>query len=273
MKKIFKIIIIILFTAFSFYYTDKIIDLSKSKDPIMNEIKNAKKTNETNPVNGIISKNTILIGVSGKQIDIDSSYEKMKKINKYNENLLEYISIKPSISKEKNYDKLITGVNTNNKELGIVFTTDNINYIYQINYILGSTKATFFIDGKVIESNLNDLKKHFKNNITIGLYSYNNIFDNTGINYIKNIFDINYSNYCLYKNEYFLNVCKHLKVNTIKPTIIERDLYHYIKNSNKNGFIYEIKVTKENIKELNSSLIYLKQKGYKIKSLDDLLKE
>ncbi len=70
-----------------------------------------------------------------------------------------------------------------------------------------------------------------------------------------------------------MNVCKHLKINTIKPTIIERDLYNYIKNSNKKGFIYEIKVTKENIKELNSSLIYLKQKGYKIIGLEELLKE
>ena len=46
-----------------------------------------------------------------------------------------------------------------------------------------------------------------------------------------------------------------------------------LKESNKDGLIYQIDLTSSNIKELNSAIIYLKQKGYEIISLDDLLKE
>lgn len=277
MKKTFKVIIISLFTLFSFYYTEKIIDLSKEKDPIMMKIKEAKSNDETEPTNAILTENTIEVGKSGKQIDIETSYEKMKKIKEYNEQLLEYINIKPSITKDQNYEKLITGSNTNNNEIAIVFQTDNINYINQIEYIINknNVKATFFIDGKTIENNISDMKSLFRNNLSIGLYSYNNIFNNTSVKYVKSLSvnSMNYSNYCLYKNNEFLNACKYFKINTIKPKIITKKLYNYLKNNKEKGKIYQIETTKENIKELNSTLIYLKQKGYKIISLNDLLKE
>lgn len=277
MKKILKIISISLFTLFSFYYTEKIIDLSKEKDPIMMKIKEAKKEKEIEPVNAIVTENTILVGKSGKKINVETSYEKMKKIKEYNEQLLEYINIKPTITKERNYEKLITGTNTNKKEISIIFQTNDINYIDQIKYVLNknSVKGTFFIDGKVIENNFEYMKSLFNNNLSIGIYSYNNIFNNTSVKYVKTLSlnSMNYSNYCLYENEEFLNACKYFKINTIKPEIITKNLYNYLKNNKENGKIYQIKTTKQNIKELNSTLIYLKQKGYKIISLDDLLQQ
>ena len=277
MKKIIKVITISLFTLFSFYYTEKIIDLSKEKDPIMIKIKEARNDYETEPTNAILTEDTIEVGTSGRIIDIETSYEKMKKLKEYNEQLLEYINIKPSITKEQNYEKLVTGVNTNKKEIAIIFQTDNINYINQIEYILNknNSKATFFIDGKTIENNISDMKSLFRNNLSIGLYSYNNIFNNTSVKYVKNLIidRVNYSNYCLYQNEEFLNACKYFKINTIKPEIITKSLYNYLKNNKEKGKIYQIKVTKDNIKELNSALLYLKQKDYKIISLNDLLKE
>ena len=277
MKKVFKVITIILFTLFSFFYTEKIIDFSKNKDPIMIKIKEAKNNYETKPINAILTEKTIEVGKSGKQIDIETSYEKMKRIKEYNEQLLEYINIKPSITKDNNYEKLITGSNTNKKEITIIFQTDNMNYINQIEYILNknNVKATFFIDGKTIENNISDMKSLFRNNLSIGLYSYNNIFNNTSVKYVKNlsINSMNYSNYCLYKNDEFLNACKYFKISTIKPKLITTELYNYLKNNKEKGKIYQIETTKENIKELNSTLIYLKQKGYKIISLNDLLKE
>ena len=277
MKKVFKVITIILFTLFSFYYTEKIIDFSKDKDPIMIKIKEAKSNNEIEPINAILTEDTIEVGTSGRKIDIETSYEKMKKLKEYNEQLLEYISIKPSITKDQNYEKLITGSNTNKKEIAIIFQTNNIKYINQLEYILNknNVKATFFIDGKTIENNISDMKSLFRNNLSIGLYSYNNIFNNTSVKYVKNlsINSMNYSNYCLYKNEEFINACKYFKINTIKPKLITTKLYNYLKNNKEKGKIYQIETTKENIKELNSTLLYLKQKGYKIISLNDLLKE
>ena len=255
MKRLFRIVLISLFSLFSFYYTDKIIDFSKKSDPLMIKIEKAKSVYETSPVNGIITSDTMIVGVSGKKID-----------NQYNEELLEYINIKPSITMKDNYDKLIIGSNTLNREISFVFRFDNILDIEQISYILdlNNTKATFFIEEDVFKNDIFHIKNIINNNIFLGIYGNN-------IKYVKSF--NKYSNYCLYKDKKFFNDCISFKINTIKPVLINSNLYNYIKYNKKNGYIYEIKITKENIKELNSTLIYLKQKGYKIISLEELLKE
>lgn len=277
MKRISKVIIISLFTILSFFYTEKIVDLSKQNDPIMKEIEKNKNIKKTKPVNAIIKDNTILIGSSGKEIDVDKSYEKMKKAKEYSDNLLEYTNIKPSITKEKNYDKLIIGRTTNEREMSLIFKTNDIETIKQITYILkiNNASATFYIDSKIIESNIEKLKELFDKKIYIGIYSYNNIFNLVSVKHTKNLLSkkFKYSNYCLYKNKKFLNACKYFRINTIKPKKIENNLYNYLKKDKRQGMIYEINPSTNNIKQLNSSLIYLKQKGYKVISLDDLLKE
>ena len=77
MRKIIKYILICLLTCFSFYYTDKIVEFTKQKDPIMIEINKIKETIEIKPVNAVITKDTMLVGESGTKIDTDLSYEKM----------------------------------------------------------------------------------------------------------------------------------------------------------------------------------------------------
>ena len=272
MKRILKMIIICLFTVFSFYYTNKIIDLSKNKDPIMQEINNIKPKKEVKPVNGIIEKDTMIVGSSGKKIDIETSYEKMKKLKIFDEKLLEYINIKPNIRKENNYEKLITGASTDKKEISIIFQIDKIDDLNQISYIVKkhNIPVTIFIDSKIIEKTDN-----IDSNISLGIYSYDNNFDIVSTNYIKHYLSkkYNYSNYCLYKDKHFLNVCVYHKINTIKPQLIDKNVYLYLKENKKPGFIYQIKPNKQNIKELNVAFMYLKQKGYKIIKIDDLLKE
>ena len=81
MKRIFKIIVIILISVFSFYYTEKIIDLSKRNDPIMKKIINNSSSKEIEPVNGIIEDSSLIVGSSGKKVDRETSYEKMKKFD------------------------------------------------------------------------------------------------------------------------------------------------------------------------------------------------
>ena len=54
MKNAFKILGICILTCFSFYYTDKIIYISKSKDPIMKEIINTKDEYKVAAVNAVI---------------------------------------------------------------------------------------------------------------------------------------------------------------------------------------------------------------------------
>ena len=154
MKKIIKIIFICFLTCFSFYYTDKIIEFTKNKDPIMIKIKEYQSLEEVPVINASLTKDTMLVGESGLIIDIDKSYEKMKKLEEFNSNLLEYTKIKPSISKKDNLDKLIEGKNTNSKTLSLVFKVDDLNILKEINYILETNEVsgTFFLDGKLIEN-------------------------------------------------------------------------------------------------------------------------
>lgn len=277
MKKVIQIIIISLFTIFSFYYTDKIIEFSKKQDPIMTKIIEIKGEKEVEPVNAVLSNKTMLVGQSGLKVDVDTSYEQMKKLDEFNENLLEYISIKPSIIKKDNYEKLIIGSSTKEKKISFVFQLDSLEKIDQISYILTSNNiyATFFIDGKILEDNIIKVKNIFKDKLKLGLYSYSDNYNNPSLRYNQGLINNNasYSNYCLYKNEEFLNTCINNKINTIKPKLIEKNIYNYLKTNKKEGTIYQITSNETNIKELNSTIIYLKQKGYEIVSLDDLLKE
>ena len=278
MRKVLNFILICFITCFSFYYTDKIIDLSKQNDPIMIEIEKLKKEKEVSVVNGILSNDTMKVGSSGYSINKDISYEKMKKLDRFNESLLEYISVKPEIRKDDYYDKLITGKNTNKKELSLVFKTNDILKIEEIIYILDNNNVagTFFLDGIFIEENLLKLNDLLNSNNTLGYYGYKNKYDEISFRYLKGLFDKNINNiskYCLYINEEYFETCQKYKMNTINPIIIEKDLYNYIKNNKEKGNIYEIILNDLNIKELNSTILYLKQKGYNIVSINELLKE
>ncbi len=274
MKRL-KILLIIILTIFSFYYTDKIIYLSKLNDPLMKEINKKKNKYRIDYVNGIVTDKTILLGRVGKEVNLDKSYNKMKEYNMFDEKLLEFENIYPDINKVNNRDKLIIGKNTDSKDISFIFRVNSINDIKEIKYILDKNNviATFYIDGSLLEKN----KDYFKNNnIYLGYYSYNNKYDELSLSYIKKLYienNINISNYCLYKNNYFLKYCKKNNISTIYPKVIDNNLYDYLKYKKEKGLIYEIKVNKYNIRELNTSIIYLKSHDYNILSINELLKE
>ena len=83
MKKIFNITLTILLIYFSFYYTNKVSNYIKSKDPIMIKILNSKDKYSKEAIDAVISNNTIIPGLSGLEVNIDESYSKMKKVNSY----------------------------------------------------------------------------------------------------------------------------------------------------------------------------------------------
>ena len=128
MKRVIKIIVISLFTCFSFYYTNKVIEFSKERDPIMIKLRSINK-NKVSYVNGVLSSDTMLVGESGYEVDIEKSYEQMKKIDEYNDNLLYYIDVKPSILKKDNLDKFIIGSNTNDKKISFVFSSSSVAFL------------------------------------------------------------------------------------------------------------------------------------------------
>ena len=275
MNKLFYRLIILLFLVFSFYYTNKIIDFLREKDPIMKNIKKTDSKYRIDSIDALIVGNNIIPGKVGKEIDYKKSFSKMKQYGAYNEILTVLKDVKPVISIDNNYDKYIISGNKEKRSISLVFKVYKDTDINTILSILDKNKvsANFFIDGTFLENNiilLKSMKKH-----ELNILSYNNELDKslfeTSISYLENIIEKDV-NYCL--GEEVLKLCSKLKLHTIKPSlVIHNNLYREVKNNIDNSMIISIEINNYNLKELSSTIDYIKGKGYKIVLLSDLLKE
>ena len=275
MENYIKIFAILTLTCFSFYYTDKVIDYSKKQNPIYEKILKANNEKSIESVNAMVEKDYIISGKNGQKIDIEESYDKMKKLGEYNDNLLIFINEYPDVSINNNYNKFIIGGNKETKNVSLIFKIDKNENIDKILEILkeNNIKANFFIDKKVIEEI--DLKKIINSKHYIG-----NAGDNENYEKIKTINNIleNYTNYkikyCLVTTDDYktLDICNKEKMYTIKAEKITNNrLYNYVKNNLKEGKIFLINNNKYQIEELNLSIKYIKQKGYEIVDINQLL--
>lgn len=269
--KIVKIIGLFCLFCLSFFYTEKVINLSIEQDEIMINIKDIAKKNKVNPTNAIINNDTIIPGSTGKYIDIDTSYKAMKKIGYYEPTLLIYKEIYPEISIYNNYNKYIIKGNTNKKNISLIYVLNNLNTIDNILNTLKSynLKITFFVDSSFLNNNINIIDKLNDNEI----YNYGNFGKYTKDNLIitNNIINNKSNNkaiFCLFlnKNKNSLDNCANSKMHSILPQSIN---YFNIKDNLGNGGIYLI----DNTKELNGIIEYVLSKGYNIIPLEELIKE
>ena len=80
-----KIIILIIFSIVSMYYTNICLNILKDNDPIMKQIKLNINKYKVIGENAKIIGNSIIPGKYGKEIDLNKTYSKMKKYGNYNE--------------------------------------------------------------------------------------------------------------------------------------------------------------------------------------------
>lgn len=255
MKRIMNITLTILLLAFSFYYTNKVSNYLKNKDPIMIKIKSLEAKYNKNYLNATISNNTIIPGLSGSVIDINNSYLKMKKIKSFQENSLILKEIEPVISIKNNQDKYIISGNPNKKNIAILIKTNNLDILKYYE----NTNINLIVTNTLLNNNYN----YFKN-INNNLVVYQA--------YLKK--NYNLIDYCYETSLENINICSNYNKYTIVPTIINHDYYYSTYQELKNGqiFLYNI-LNDNNIKELNVLVKGLSNLGYKIVSLDELIKE
>ena len=253
MKKIFNIVLTILLLTFSFYYTSIVSNYIKEKDPIMLKIKTTSSKYSKKPKNATINDNTIIPGISGIEVNIEESYSKMKKVNAYNESLLVFNEIKPKQSIDNNLDKIIISGNPSKKNISIILKTNN-QEILNTFLELDNENINYILTKNLYDSNYNSLK-NLKNNLISDSNSLNSLTD-----------------YCYTTNIKKSNTCKDKLM--IAPTFITHDYYlNTIKNLENGSLLAYNVITSENVKEINLILNNLKNLGYKIVSLDDLIKE
>lgn len=280
-KPYLTVIGICLLTVFSFYYTNKLIEFSKSKDPIMIEIMKNKDDYNKLSIDALINNNYITPGSEGLEVDVDKSYTKMKKLGKYNDNLYVYDVVKPTISIKDNYNKFVINGNTTKKEVSLVFKAEDLKNIENINKILfnNNVSATFFIDGNIKDDDINILKILDESNNYFGNLGYNKKYSIKTIKYtnalLDRIDDDNH-NYCYVEKDDInvLKTCSEVKMYTIKPMVVSNIFpFTYIKQNLENGKIFSLDTNSYTLKQLDLIIKYVRQKGYDFVTLEEILNE
>ena len=269
--KIFKYIGIVFFICITFFYTEKVMNISMNQDEIMVKIKEYENNYNTPAGNAIIENDTIIPGTTGKYIDIESSYKNMRKIGYFEPTLLIYKEIYPEISIYNNYNKYIVKGNTKNKSISLIYNLNNTNTLDNIEEITNkyNIQINIFIDSNFLNNNISliDKIKHHElyNYGTNGKYTKDNlIITNNIINNKSN----NKSIFCLFtaKNETSLNNCANNKMLSLYTTPVN---YQQIKANLNNGNFYLI----DNTMELTTIIELIISKGYNIVSLSELITE
>lgn len=280
-KSYLTIVGICLLTIFSFYYTNKLIEFSKSKDPIMIEIMKNKDDYNKLSIDALINNNYIIPGSEGLEVDVDKSYTKMKKLGKYNDNLYVYDVVKPTISIKDNYNKFVINGNTTKKEVSLIFKVNDLKNIENINKILfnNNVSATFFIDGNIKDDDINILKILDESNNYFGNLGYNKKYSIKTIKYtnalLDRIDDDNH-NYCYVEKDDInvLKTCSEVKMYTIKPMVVSNIFpFTYIKQNLENGKIFSLDTNSYTLKQLDLIIKYVRQKGYDFVTLEEILNE
>ena len=281
MKKLYQVLIVIGLSLISFFYTEKVIDFIRDKDPIMKDIKKYDEENRVDAVNAVINKNKITPGIAGKKVNYDKSFQKMKKYGTYNESLTVFEEVEPAISIDDYYDKYISAGSGINNDVSLVFEVtlhDNISNIIDI-LKTNNTTATFFVDGLWLENNKSLVREMASLGHEIEILNYDNkyqeLYFSSSLNLVNSITNIK-PKYCYarYDSKEVLELCEKLKLHTIIPTILTGN-YPYndvVKKLNK-GSIIGFSINSSSEIELPTIINYIKQKGYTINTLDILLSE
>ena len=279
MKRIIKFTGLLTLILFSFFYTDKVVEVIRENDNLMIELEQVSDNYKVNAINGIISGDTIKPGINGKKVNIEKSYKQMKEKGIFDENLIKYDKIVPKINMSHNQNKYIIGGNKERNMVSIVFILDNKKYLKKVEdlSISKDVMINYFVTYDYLVDNSTNITKmtnsEFYNYGSDGEYSPDNIlFAN---NLISRITD-NEAIYCLtkYKNEKVLNLCSENNLYTILPNIIvKNDPYSEIKKSLASGSIILMEMDNDSTTELGIIVDYIRGKGYDVVGLSKMLSE
>ena len=280
-KKILEAFLVIALVLFSFFYTDKVVSILEENDPIMKKINEEKGLFEEASINATIEDNKLIPGYNGLTVDTRASFKKMKNYGSYNASLLVFQEVEPTISSIDYYDKYIISGNGFSTSVSLVFALDSATYLEKVLNILTDTNTvgTFFLDGTIIDNNKDLIKGFASTNHELEVLSYNNGYNEElfkkSLDNIK-ILTLKDGKYCYasYDNKEVLDLCNKLNLHTIIPTLkLENNIYTSLKGNLRSGSIISIKVTENNLKELPVVVNYIKQRGFTLVTLDQLLNE
>jgi hypothetical protein len=196
--------------------------------------------------------------------------------------LIEYREIKPKLSLDKIYDKYIVKGTKEKMEVALIFKLNDSRYIVDIINTLSKkgTKASFFIDGKLIETESQSVYNLINQGHEIYNLGYDNEYDKDLIVWTNNMIEnmsYNKSKYCLVleENKKILDMCSSNKMYTIKPNLVINYSMNFneIKTNIEKGSFIVFDVNEKTSIELTKALLFLNSKGVTYNVLSKHLSE
>jgi len=194
---------------------------------------------------------------------------------------LMFSEVIPDDSVLEQYDKFIISGNKMRSDIALlvkVTNVTNLEKIYKI-FLDRNTRATFFIDGYVIENNMDLAYEMAADGFQIENFGYNEVYNEDDFRWTNNmIFSITnleprfcYSEYHDYE---ILNLCSKNKMYTVNPTLsVANNPFYTIKNNLKEGSIISLNLTEETLRELPAVISFINQKGYNLVTLSEIISE
>lgn len=279
MKKIFTVIGVLSLVCFSFYYTNLATEIIKNNDPIMKKIVKVSESYKKESINAVFSDNTIIPGISGVKVDINNSYESMKKYGKFNEDLIVFEEIMPTVSVQNTFDKYIRRGNVTKTNVSIIIIVDDPSYVENILDILNSkeVKVTFFVSKNIINESMDlidiIIKSGHKVEYKSDEYNVDEVLKYNDLLKVKTNNNLKFC-YTDEENITILSNCNYKKMHTIFPNIITTNFpYSDVKRNLDSGSILSFKSNQHTLRELKYIINYINQKGFTIVNLDQVISE
>ncbi|WP_164668950.1 polysaccharide deacetylase family protein [Virgibacillus doumboii] len=152
-------------------------DVTMTKDSLYQKIQKKKSNYEKPPQNAVIDKVwKKMPGLNGIKVDVEKSYEQMKKGDTFDETLLVYEQVPPEISLNELPPAPIYRGHPDKDMVALIINVSwGTEYIPSILNILKehNVKATFFIEGKWAKENADYVKMIDEQGHVIGNHAYN----------------------------------------------------------------------------------------------------
>ncbi len=269
MKKIFEYAGLITLVLFSFYYTNKVVEMNNDKDPIMTSINEYASKVNSECIEGYITSDGVVLGINGIEVNPTLSYSNMKGVG-YSEALMVFEERSCVVTKKSNIDYYIIRGNPSKKSVSILIKINSFKYLDQIINVSENKKVKLgvIVDGITLIEHKKYLNILFNSDYDI-LYSGSDNNDLKMFLNIINTFDTNYKPFCIYTdNNDILKLCSKNDLNSIKTEyFFDKDILTNVKNTLDNGNLIILNESKSVIDELSVTINFIKNKGLDIISV------